>query len=190
MRTTATVLTLLALSPLAACGVTGSSGAEHEKSAVPAGVEEQYTVLAEEVAERGGRTTSGDWDIAYIVEAAEPWFEVHHGGEKFREPTADETHHIEIIPTEKATGRIVPDVPITVQVVDADGNVVDEQTLNFYHSTFYHYANNFSVPEEGTYTLRATLGVPPFMRHGEEGEQPALSEGAELTFENVELTSS
>ncbi|MGH3371572.1 MAG: iron transporter, partial [Nocardioidaceae bacterium] len=107
--------------------------------------------------------------------------------EKFREPTSDETHHIEIIPTEKESGRIVPDVPVTVEVLDTDGKVVDRQALNFYHSTFYHYANNFTVPEEGTYTLRATLGVPDFMRHGEEGEKPALSEGATVTFEDVQL---
>ena len=144
--------------------------------------------LADEVAENGGQQESGDWTVSYIVEAAEPWFEAHGGDERFREPAAGETHHIEIIPQETETGRIVPDVPITLQVVDAEGKVVDEKELNFLHSTFFHYANNFEVPVDGTYTLRATLGSPTFARHGEEGEEPALAEGTELEFEDVDLT--
>ena len=48
--------------------------------------------------------------------------------EKFREPASGETHHIEIIPTETSTGRIVPDVLVNVQVIDEKGAVVDEQS--------------------------------------------------------------
>ena len=76
---------------------------------------------------------------------------------------------------------------MNVQVIDEKGAVVDEQRLNFYYSTFFHYANNFSVPAD-SYTLRATLGAPTFLLHGEESEQPALTEGATVTFEDVELT--
>jgi hypothetical protein len=173
---------LLPLTALAACSDDASSA-----ESVPQGVAEQHSVLAAEVAERGGETRSGDWTVSYIVEEAEPWYEAHDGREHFREPSAAETHHIEIIPTETETGRIVPDVPITLQVVDAEGKVVDEKQLHFLYSTFFHYANNFEVPEAGKYTLRATLGAPSFFRHGEEGEKPALDEGAEVEFEDVEL---
>ncbi len=178
---------LLPVTALAACGGEASSS-ESDTESVPAGVAEQYSVLADEVAERGGETESGDWTVSYIVEGAEPWFESHDGSEHFRKPAAGETHHIEIIPTETETGRIVPDVPITLQVVDADGKVVDEKQLHFLYSTFFHYANNFEVPEDGKYTLRATLGEPTFARHGDEGEKPALAEGTEVEFKDVELT--
>lgn len=152
-------------------------------------MQKQYEVLAAEVAERGGKTTSGPWTVSYIVEAAEPWFERRGDqNDAFRKPSSDETHHIEIIPTESATGRIVPDVPITLEVVAADGEVVQKQTLNFYYSTFFHYANNFSIPEAGTYTLRATLGAPEFRRHGEEADGPALADGAVVEFDDVELS--
>ena len=186
MRHRAALLSL----PLAVLAVTGCSAEADSDSgaAVPAGVVEQYTVLADEVAERGGSVEQGEWTVNYIVEAAEPWFEEHGGDHlSYREPQGGETHHIEIIPTETATGRIVPDVPITLEVVDADGEIVQEQELNFYHSTFFHYANNFSVPESGTYTLRATLGAPAFNRHGDEAEGPALAEGATVEFADVEL---
>lgn len=185
MRTTLVALALSPLALVAACGGDASSA-----ESVPAGVTEQYATLADEVSERGGQTESGDWTVSYIVEAAEPWFEPHgdQGHEKFRKPAGTETHHLEIIPTETETGRIVPEVPITLQVLDGEGTVVDEKELHFLHSTFFHYANNFEIPKEGEYTLRATLGSPTFFRHGEEGEDPALAEGTTVEFTGVELT--
>lgn len=169
------------------------SGEAATHSAVAEGVVEQYDTLDAEVADRGATTTSGAWQVSYIVEAAEPWFEEHGGGHStFREPQAGETHHIEIIPREAETGRIVPDVPITLEVVDAAGEVVEKQELEFYYSTFFHYADNFHIPESagseaGTYTLRATLGAPGFRRHGEEADGPALAEGVTVEFDDVEL---
>ena len=153
--------------------VLGSCGRADE--AAPSGVTHQYATLEEEVVERGGSTTSGEWKISYIVEAAEPWFRNHRGHQVFRAPTGAETHHIEVIPIEKETGRIVPNVPITLEVLDDGGHVVDSKELNFYYSTFFHYANNFSVPESGAYSLRAKLDAATFLRHGEQNEAPALS---------------
>jgi hypothetical protein len=184
----ARVLPVVALLPITALALAGCGSDATSSESLPAGVTEQYSVLDAEVAERGGSVESGEWTVSYIVEQAEPWYAAHDGEQHFREPAPGETHHIEIIPTETATGRIVPDVPVTLQVVDADGKVVDEKPLHFLHSTFFHYANNFEVPEEGSYTLRATLGAPTFARHGEEGEQPPLAEGAEVEFADVELT--
>ncbi|MCY1160132.1 MAG: hypothetical protein MOP51_3157 [Citricoccus sp.] len=187
----------LTLAALAACGTgepeaapesPGTSTEAAESPAVPDGVAEQYGVLTEEVAENGQSMESGPWTVHLITEPAEPWHEVQSDGtSQFREPAAEETNHIEIIPVETATGRIVPDVPITLEVIDAQGNPTEKLDLNFYYSTFFHYANNFSIPEPGTYTVRATLGVPTFHRHGEADEQVPLSEGTTVEFDNVEL---
>lgn len=179
--------TLLALPMLAGCGST-SSAEVTSADEVPAGVVEQYATLQEEVAERGGSITSGEWEVSYIVEAAEPWFHGEDGRQHYRAPTAQETHHIEIIPTESDSGRIVPDVPITLEVLDHNGKVVDSARLSFYYGTFFHYANNFSIPTDGEYVLRATIGTPTFRRHGDQEETPALATGATVTFEDVSLT--
>jgi hypothetical protein len=154
---------------------------------VPAGVAAQYATLAEEVQAEGGRTSSGDWEVAYIVEPAEPWFETTSGEPTRREPAEEETHHLEIIPIEAATGRIVPEVPIRLEVLDDTGEVVDEKELMFFHAEFFHYANNFSIPAEGDYTLRATLQPPEFTRHGESLEELTLLEPVTVTFEDVHL---
>lgn len=185
-RSTALALATLpfAVASLAACG------AEEEKagSAVPAGVAKQYEVLAEEIAEKGKTVESGAWTVNLITEAAEPWHEVHGMGHTaFRDVKAGETNHIEIIPVDTASGRIVPDVPITLEVIDADGTVVAKQQLSFYGSTFFHYADNFSIKEKGEYTIKATLEAPAFPWHGAEDEAPALADGAVVEFDGVEL---
>jgi hypothetical protein len=44
------------------------------------------------------------------------------------------------------------------------------------------------APAAGAHTLRATLGVPTFSRHGEHHDTPALSEGVTVTFPDVTPT--
>ena len=102
----ATLATPLALLALTGCGsqAAANTTAKEHASAAPAGVQEQYQVLADELAEKGKTVDSGEWTVNLITEAAEPWFDEH--GEHFRAPKAGETHHIEIIPVEASTGRI------------------------------------------------------------------------------------
>lgn len=193
---------------LTACGGADADTAEKAsakgqvKETAPAGVAHQHTVLEAEIKAKGGETRAGDYRVGYIVEAAEPWFHAEHaehaeraehgehGGDGklvHREPAKGETHHIEIVPMEAKTGRIVPDVPIRLEVLDGKGKVVQAQKLNFYYAEFFHYANNFSIPKAGTYTLRATLERPTFLRHGASGDRPPLGEKATATFRNVTL---
>ena len=166
---------------------TPGSTAATSAGEVPEGVVAQYTVLNEEVEAEGGRTTSGDWEVAYIVEPAEAWFETTGEEPARRDPAAGETHHLEIIPIDAATGRIVPEVPIRLEVLDENGELVDEQELMFFHAEFFHYAHNFSIPTAGDYTLRATLEPPQSPRHGESLEELTLLEPATVTFEDVRL---
>lgn len=173
---------LLALT-LSACA--GDAAAETPPP--PEGVAHEYATMAEEIAAEGGQTTRGPWRIGYIVEDAEPWYETHEGHQVFREVAAGETHHIEILPFEAETGRLVPATAVTVEVLDASGTVVDEQALQLLYGEFFHYAANFSVPEPGTYALRATVDAPTFARHGGPGETPPLTEGTTVTFKGVEL---
>lgn len=156
-------------------------------SEVPAGVAEQYRTIEEEVREEGGETRSGPWRIAYIVEPAEGWFERRGGRFEWRPPVRGETNHIEILPIEAETGRIVPDVTVVLEVLDADGDRVARKPLSFHYAEFFHYAENFALPGAGRYTLRATIGVPPFRRHGEESKGPRLAEAAAVEFKNVDI---
>jgi hypothetical protein len=193
MKLTARILAAIAVAifalaavALAACGDDDDDSGEAEaatQAVVPEGVAAEQQTIETEVSAEGGETTSGPWRIAYIVEPAEPWFV----GARFREPAPGETHHIEILPIEAATGRLVPEVPIHLEVLDEGGRVVDEKDLNLYYAEFFHYANNFEIPEDGSYDLRATIDPPTLLRHGEQADGPPLAEGAKVTFEDVEL---
>lgn len=164
---------------------TGTTTAPASGPTVPEGVESQYAVLEEEIAAEGGSVETGDWRIAYIKEPAEGWFQVDQGRMGWREPAYGENAHLEIIPIERETGRIVPGARITLEVLDASGERVERKPLSFYYAEFFHYAENFSLPESGEYTLRASVEPPAFRRHGEEDDGPALTDGARVEFENV-----
>ncbi len=164
-----------------------ASGSTAAEGSAPAGVVAEYETMAAEIAAEGGQRTSGKWRVGYIVEAAESWFETRGGKQVFRPVAGGETHHIEILPFEAATGRLVPDVPVRLEILDSSGKPVQAKRLRFLHGEFFHYAENFSVPESGDYTLRATIGVPTFSRHGERGDDPGLAEGTTVTFPGVPL---
>ena len=123
----------------------------------------------------------------YIVEPAEGWFELKRGKQSWRAPARGETHHIEIVPIEAATGRLVPQVPVTLEVLDAQGKRVARSALRPYYAEFFHYAENFSLPAADDYTLKATVGAPALRRHGEQSERPPLAEGAQVEFKGVRL---
>jgi hypothetical protein len=169
-------------------GPRGASGpAGDGDGGVPAGVAAQYATIEEEVKAEGGETNSGPWRVAYIVEPAEGWFERRGDGFEWRAPAEGETHHIEILPIEAESGRLVPEVPVTLEVLDSRGERVARKRLQPYYAEFFHNAENFEIPEPGEYTLRATIEVPDLRRHGEETEEPPLAEGAAVEFERVRL---
>ncbi len=174
-------------------GGTGAQGtptrteAADRPPAIPEGVATQYRTIEEEVGAEGGEQIKGPWQVSYIVEPAEGWFERRGGGFRFREPAEGETHHLEIIPREASTGRVVPNVPVTLEVLDEQGERVDEKRLSPYYAEFFHYADNFSLPEAGEHALRARVEAPNLRRHGEESEGPRLSEGVEVEFDGVRI---
>ena len=171
---------------VAATGTTPTTTSpEPVTSEVPEGVAAQYSVLEEEIAAEGGAVETGPWRIAYIKEPAEGWFRTENGRVVRRDPERGETAHLEIIPIERGTGRIVPDAGVTLEVLDEDGQRVEKRPLSFYYAEFFHYADNFRIPRDGEYTLRATVEAPQFRRHGDEDSGPALMEDAQVEFENV-----
>jgi hypothetical protein len=153
------------------------------------GVVDSYAVAHEEIEEEGGETEVGPYRVGYIVEPAEGWWEGDPEALEWRDPSPDETHHLEILPFDPETGLLIPEMEGRLTVLDESGDEVDSQPLYLYYAEFYHYANNFSIPESGTYTLRAELEPPDFNRHGsEEGEGKVFTEPVTVEFENVEIS--
>ncbi|MEW6638745.1 MAG: iron transporter [Actinomycetota bacterium] len=151
-------------------------------------ITDSYALAQSEIEEAGGEKMAGPYRIGYIVEPAEGWWEGAPENPEWRDPAPDETHHIEILPFDPETGLLVPEMEGTLTVLDGSGNEVDSAPLYLYYAEFYHYANNFEVPESGTYTLRAELRPPDFRRHGsKDGEGRVFTEPVTVEFESVRI---
>ncbi len=173
-----------------ASGGSGSgSGSATASSDEFQGIVDSYGTAQAEIDGEGGEQEVGDYRVGYIVEPAEPWWEGDPGSLTFREPATGETNHIEILPFEAETGLLIPYMEGTLTVLNESGEEVDSKPLQFYRGEFYHYANNFSLPESGIYTLRAEMQPPTFLRHEtEDREGRVLTEPLMVEFENIEIS--
>ncbi len=197
------MLVLLVVVLAAACGL-GVSGSDNGKESASAsdsaskgdsaetgefqGVVDSYEVAQREIEEEGGEQRVGEYRVSYIIEPAEGWWEGDPQNLTWREPAPGETNHIEILPFEASSGLLIPEADITLTVLDGSGNEIDTKPLRFYRGEFYHYANNFSLPESGTYTLRAEIAPPTFLRHEtDEAEGKVFTEPVTAEFENVQI---
>lgn len=152
------------------------------------GVVDSYTVAQQEIEAEGGEKEVGEYRVGYIVEPAEGWWRGDPGDLRWREPSSGETCHLEILPFDAETGLLVPGMEGTLTVLDQSGRKVASRPLEFYYAEFYHYANNFALPESGTYTLRAELRPPDFRRHGDaSGKGKKFTKPLTVEFENVEI---
>lgn len=202
MKHSISILLVLLLLPTAGCGRevvtddraagettaagTTASGAAPESLQ---GVTDSYSLAHEEIEREGGEQKAGEYEVGYIVEPAEGWWEGGPGDLEWRAPASGETNHIEILPFDSETGLLIPYMDITLAVLDESGKVVEEKPLSFYYSDFYHYADNFSLPKSGTYTLRAKLNPPTFRRHGEQdGEGEVFTSPTIAQFSDVQIS--
>lgn len=164
-------------------GTTAEGGGDFQ------GVVDSYAIGQAEIDAEGGEVEIGEYRVGYIVEPAEGWWEGEPPNLEWRDPAEGETNHIEILPYDADTGQLIPYMDINLTVLDENEEEVASQPLEFYYAEFYHYANNFSLPESGSYTLRAELEPPPFRRHGDEdGEGRVYENRAVATFEEVEIS--
>ncbi|MDQ4062953.1 MAG: iron transporter [Actinomycetota bacterium] len=152
------------------------------------GVTDSYGVAQEEIEAEGGEQEAGEYRVGYIVEPAEGWWDGDPTVLQWRGPSGGETNHIEILPFEAESGLLVPGMQINLTILDESGKEIESKPLEFYRGEFYHYANNFSLPESGAYTLKAELNPPSFRRHEtEENEGKVFTEAVTTEFDNVEI---
>ncbi|MGA0566489.1 iron transporter [Rathayibacter sp. KR2-224] len=120
-----------------------------------------------EVAKGGGLQRAGDYLIGYAVEDAEGMYSFDEGTLTWHNPE-DENVHLEVVVCDGSDGRFVPSVGVTATLVTPSGDELGphEQVL-VWHPMIYHYARNWTVPEDGEYVLRVHVEPPAFMRHDE-----------------------
>jgi hypothetical protein len=120
-----------------------------------------------DVAKGGGMQKVGDYLIGYAVEDAEGMYSFDDGELTWNNPQ-DENLHLEIVVCDGSDGRFVPGASVTATLVTPAGEELGphDQVL-VWHPMIYHYARNWTLPEDGEYVLRVHVDPPTFMRHDE-----------------------
>jgi len=143
--------------------------------------------MATEVAHDGGMQVIGDYLVGYAIEDAEGMYHLEDGSLRWHNPD-QENAHVEVVVCDAADGRFIPGLHVTATMVSPSGEVIGpyEQEL-VWHPMLYHYARNWTLPEDGEYTLRVHVDPPTFMRHDEvNGRRFAEPVDAEFTGVSVE----
>ena len=123
--------------------------------------------MVQEVAHGGGSKRAGDYTVGYAIEDAEGMYRFQDGQLTWQNP-GEENVHVEITVQDAGDGRFVPAVAVSATLVTPDGQELgpyDQELV--WHPMLYHYARNWTVPQDGEYTLRVHIDPPAFMRHDE-----------------------
>ena len=141
--------------------------------------------MVDEVAEGGDERHAGEYIVAYAFEEAEGMY--HRKGEELAWQEPDGNIHFEVSVRDAADDRFIPGLTVHLTVVDDSGEEVGTEQMPFvWHPWLYHYGKNWTIPGDGTYTLRVRIEPPDFMRHDEENGK-RYAEEVVVTFEDVEL---
>lgn len=141
--------------------------------------------MIENVAQTGATQEAGDYLVGIAVEEAEGMHVWEDGELSWQEP--DGNLHIEVAVMDAADKRFVPNLDVTVTVVDADGAEVatHEQPL-LWHPMIHHYGRNWQVPGDGTYTIRVHVDPARFPRHDEVNGR-RYTEAVDVEFTGVRV---
>lgn len=124
------------------------------------------THMIEEVAQTGATSPAGDLLVGVALEEAEGMYALDDGVLRWQEPEGN--LHVEVVVMDGADHRFVPNLEVSVTILDEDGSEVGSHPHPLlWHPMLYHYGRNWEVPGDGTYTLRVHVEPAAFMRHDE-----------------------
>lgn len=114
------------------------------------------------------RAEIDDYIVTLACEEAEGmYFPSGENTLEWHKPERNRNAHVEVVVQDKADKRFIPGLEITVQLYDAEGSSVGDETVVpfLWHPFLYHYGKDWSVPDDGAYTARITIKQPQFGRH-------------------------
>ncbi|WP_298456874.1 iron transporter [uncultured Cellulomonas sp.] len=142
--------------------------------------------MAHDVADDGGAQTAGDYLVGYAIEKAEGMYHPGDGDLVWRNPD-EENLHVEIAVCDAADGRFIPGLEVTATLVTPSGEQLGPHPqVLVWHPMLYHYARNWTLPEDGVYELRVHVEPPTFPRHDEINGR-RFAEPVDVTFTGVQV---
>jgi hypothetical protein len=143
--------------------------------------------MTKKKAHAGGKTQQGPYIIGWATEKAEGTYRMKDGELEWTPPEEGRNAHIEITVQDAADERFLPYMQVQATLVDPDGNEVgSHQQEFFWHPWLWHYARNWELPGDGTYTLTVRIEAPDFPRHDKKNGK-RYAEPVEVTFNDVDI---
>lgn len=119
-----------------------------------------------EVADTGAIKEADDYAVAFAQEKAEGLYLLQEDGELAWVEPGEENCHIEIAVCDRADGRFIPGLDVTLTLTSAGGERIGPFEMPFlWHPGLYHYGRDIRIPGEGEYTLTVAIAAPRFPRH-------------------------
>lgn len=141
--------------------------------------------MVEDVADGGGSTHAGEFIVGFAHEEAEGMYAWEDGELAWQEP--DGNIHMEVSVQDAGDHRFVPGLNVFLTILDADGSEVGTEKMPMlWHPWLYHYGKNWTIPGDGSYSLKIRIEPPAFMRHDEENGRRFTREVV-VRFDDVEL---
>jgi Fe2+ transport protein len=135
----------------------------------------------------GRRLRAGEYTVVVAVEDAEGLYLMEGGHLKWTEPST-ENAHFEIAVLDAADGRFIPNLDVTATVVDSHGVEIGTYRQPFlWHPWLYHYGRNWTLPNDGEYTIRVHVDTPDFPRH-DKVNGCRYTEPIDVEFSNVHIS--
>lgn len=142
--------------------------------------------MSKKEADSGGEKKAGNYVVAYAVENAEGMYKLKDGELKWQKP-GKKNSHIEISVRDGADDRFIPQLDVTVTVLDESGKEIGSHKQEFlWHPWLFHYGRNWELPGDGKYTLKVDIKAPKFMRHDKKNGL-RFAEDVQVVFENVKI---
>lgn len=148
---------------------------------------ESQVMMMDLIKQTGAQRTVGDYQVAYLLDPPRGYYAMTDGQLTWVPPAPGETQHIEAVVMDSLTGKMVPVSPVTIDVIDQSGNVVQSKQLAYYwHPMADHYGANFSIPTSGNYSLRVRAPAPDIRRHNRDlGDR--FTTPVDVTFASVRI---
>ena len=142
--------------------------------------------MIEEVAQTGVKKEVGDYVVAIAIEKAEGLYSLSGDELTWNEPDT-ENAHIEVAVSDASDGRLVPGLDVSVTVTAPDGKVLGPYSQDLvWHPMIYHYARNWTLPGDGTYSVKVEFDAPTFHRHDKVNGK-RFTEPVSVVFNGVDI---
>jgi hypothetical protein len=114
-----------------------------------------------------GTTSSGEYEFGVFYTFPHQFWTVT-GTERSEQPLRDNhTLHLMASVWDPETGTVLPDTGLSVEIT-LDGDLVSEEVIYpmFSQRMGFHYGANFTLPDDGTYTVNVSVGGNDIRRTG------------------------